>query len=99
MLAGSNLRAMRSRRLFAVSTLAATAIAWAAVDSTVSAGDGDDDLDKNVLIAEAQFQLFLVESDFVPSDITCTRPPIRNSAGELLCYALISDRVSVAARL
>ncbi len=97
MLAGSNLRAMRSRRLLAVSTLAATAIAWATVDSTVSAGDGDDDLDKNVLIAEAQFQLFLVESDFVPSDITCTRPPIRNSAGELLCYALISDRVSVAA--
>ena len=33
----------------------------------------------------------------MPTDITCTRPPIRNSAGELLCYALISDRVSVAA--
>ena len=50
-----------------------------------------------MLLAEAQFQLFLVTADFVPSDITCTRPPIRDEAGELLCYALISDRVSVAA--
>ena len=100
MLAGSNLRAMRSRRALAVSTLAATAIAGASLDSTALAGDGDggaDDRDKNVLLAEAQFQLFLVTADFVPSDITCTRPPVRDEAGELLCYALISDRVTVAA--
>ncbi|MDF2733018.1 MAG: hypothetical protein K0S92_1654 [Desertimonas sp.] len=97
MLAGSNLRAMRSRRLLAVPTLAATALAGATFCGTASAGDGDRDVDKNVLLAEAQFQLFLVTSDFVPSDVTCTRPPVRDAAGELLCYALVSDRVSVAA--
>jgi hypothetical protein len=96
MLAGSNLRAMRSRRALAASILAATAIGAAALDGVALAGDADD-RDKNVLIAEAQFHLFLVTADFVPSDITCTRPPLRNEAGELLCYALISDRVSVAA--
>jgi hypothetical protein len=100
MLAGSNLRAMRSLRALAVTTLAATAIAGASLDSTALAGDSDggaDDRDKNVLLAEAQFQLFLVTADFVPSDITCTRPPLRDETGELLCYALISDRVTVAA--
>ena len=100
MLAGSNLRAMRSLRALAGTTLAATAIAGASLDSTAHAGDGDggaDDRDKNVLLAEAQFQLFLVTADFVPSDITCTRPPLRDETGELLCYALISDRVTVAA--
>jgi hypothetical protein len=100
MLATSNLRAMRPRRALVVSTLAATAIAGAVLDGRASAGDGDGDSDgrdKNVLLAEAQFQLLLVTSDFVPSDITCTRPPVRDEAGELLCYALISDRVSVAA--
>ncbi len=100
MLARSNLRAMRSRRALAVSTLAATAVAGAALGSPAFAGDSDgdgDDRDKNVLLAEAQFQLFLVTADFVPSDITCTRPPLRDETGELLCYALISDRVSVAA--
>ena len=100
MLARSNLRAMRSRRALVVSTLAATAIAGAVLDGPALAGDGDGDSDgrdKNVLLAEAQFQLLLVTADFVPSDITCTRPPVRDEAGELLCYALISDRVSVAA--
>ena len=91
---------MRSRRALAASILATAAIAGAAIDGVARAGDGDGgsgDRDKNVLLAEAQFQLFLVTSDFVPSDITCTRPPLRNEAGELLCYALISDRASVAA--
>jgi hypothetical protein len=96
MLAGTNLRAMRSRRAIAVSTFAATAITGAAIDGTAAAGDSDDG-DKNVLLAEAQFQLFLLTSDFVPTDITCTRPPARDDAGDLLCYALISERVTVAA--
>ena len=58
---------------------------------------GDDDGDKNTLLAEAQFQLFLVTANYEPTDITCTPPPIRDEDGQLLCYALISDRVSVAA--
>ena len=89
---------MRSRRVLVVTTLAATAIVGASLDGTALAGNGDlDDRDKNVLLAEAQFQLFLVTADFVPSDITCTRPPMRDEGSELLCYALISDRVTVAA--
>jgi hypothetical protein len=87
---------MRSRRVLAVSTLAVTALAGAALDAPAAAGDGDD-RDKNTLLAEAQFQLFLLNADFEPSDITCTRPPVRDIAAELLCYALVSDRVSVAA--
>jgi hypothetical protein len=87
---------MRSRRVLAVSTLAVTALAGAALDVPAAAGDGDD-RDKNTLLAEAQFQLFLLTANFEPSDITCTRPPVRDTAGELLCYALVSDRVSVAA--
>ena len=98
MVARTNLRAMRSRRVLVVTTLAATAIVGASLDGTALAGNGDlDDRDKNVLLAEAQFQLFLVTADFVPSDITCTRPPMRDEGSELLCYALISDRVTVAA--
>ncbi len=87
---------MRSRRVLAVSTLIVTSLAGAALDAPAAAGDGDD-RDKNTLLAEAQFQLFLLTANFEPSDITCTRPPIRDTAGELLCYALVSDRVSVAA--
>jgi hypothetical protein len=87
---------MRSRRVLAVSTLAVTALAGAALDAPAAAGDGDD-RDKNTLLAEAQFQLFLLTANFEPSDITCTRPPVRDTAAELLCYALVSDRVSVAA--
>jgi hypothetical protein len=87
---------MRSRRALVVSTLAVTALAGTTFAGTAVASDGDDD-DKNVLLAEAQFQLFLVRADFVPTDITCTHPPVRDVAGELLCYALISDRVTVAA--
>jgi hypothetical protein len=87
---------MRSRRVLAVSTLAVTALAGAGLSAPAAAGDGDD-RDKNTLLAEAQFQLFLLTADFEPSDITCTRPPMRDTAGELLCYALVSDRVSVAA--
>jgi hypothetical protein len=90
---------MRSRRALAASTVAA--LAAVALDGTATlAGDdgGDDDLgDKNALLAEAQFQLFLLTAGFVPTDITCTNPPVRDVSGELLCYALISDRVSVAA--
>jgi hypothetical protein len=88
---------MRSRRALAVSTLAATAIAGATASGTVSATADDDDGDKNVLLAEAQWQLLLLTANFVPTDITCTRPPVRDDTGELLCYALISERVSVAA--
>jgi hypothetical protein len=91
---------MRSRRALAASTVAAALAAWMFGGISVSAGDGgdDDDLgDKNSLLAEAHFQLFLLTSGFVPTDITCTNPPVRDAAGELLCYALISDRVSVAA--
>jgi hypothetical protein len=100
MLARANLRARRSRRALAASTLAAGVLAGATLDATaVMAGDdgGDDRGDKNVLLAEAQFQLFLLTANFVPTDITCTHPPVRDVAGDLLCYALISDRVSVAA--
>jgi hypothetical protein len=88
---------MRSCRALAVSTLAATAIAGAIASGTVSATADDDDGDKNVLLAEAQWQLLLLTANFVPTDITCTRPPVRDDTGELLCYALISERVSVAA--
>jgi hypothetical protein len=84
---------MRSSRAVALPVLAA---ALAASGATASAA-ADDDRDKNVLLAEAQWQLFLLTSDFVPTDITCTRPPARDDSGALLCYALISDRVSVAA--
>jgi hypothetical protein len=87
---------MRSRRVLAVSTLTVTALAGAALGAPAAAGEGDD-RDKNTLLAEAQFQLFLLTANFEPSDITCTRPPVRDMAGELLCYALVSDRVSVAA--
>jgi hypothetical protein len=101
MVGRANLRAMRSRRALAASTLAAGVLAGATLDATaVIAGDSDGDGDpgeKNVLLAEAQFQLFLVTANFVPTDITCTHPPVRDVAGDLLCYALISERVSVAA--
>jgi hypothetical protein len=101
MLARANLRAMRSRRALAASTLAVGVLAGATLDaSSVIAGDGDGDGDpgdKNVLLAEAQFQLFLLTANFVPSDITCTHPPVRDIGGDLLCYALISDRVIAAA--
>jgi hypothetical protein len=86
---------MRSPRVLAASTLAVAAFGGALADRA-AAGD-DDERDKNTLIAEAQFQLFLLNSDLEPNDITCTRPPLRDTAGEMLCYALVSDRISVAA--
>jgi hypothetical protein len=93
---------MRSRRALAASTVVAGVLAGAMLDAAAAGAapddDGDDDRgDKNVLLAEAQFQLFLLNANFVPTDITCTHPPVRDLAGDLLCYALISDRVSVAA--
>jgi hypothetical protein len=95
MVATGNLRVMRLRPAFAVSTLAAT-IAGAALGGVAHAGS-DDERDKNTLLAQAQFQLLLLEVGFEPSDITCTRPPLRDVAGDLLCYALIGERVTVAA--
>jgi hypothetical protein len=104
MVARANLRAMRSRRALAASTLAVGALAvgalaGATVDASAAvAGDSDGGSgDKNVLLAEAQFLLFLLNANFLPTDITCTHPPVRDVAGDLLCYALISERVSVAA--
>jgi hypothetical protein len=96
MVATGNVRVMRLRPAIAVSTLAATVIAGVALGGAVQAGS-DDERDKNTLLAQAQFQLLLLEVGFEPSDITCTRPPLRDVAGELLCYALIGERVTVAA--
>ena len=97
MLARTSLRAMPNRRTLAASLLAALAIGTVASTGSAAAGDSDDDGDKNSLLAEAQFQLHLLNADFVPSDITCTRAPARDQASELICYALISDRITVAA--
>ena len=36
-------------------------------------------------------------ANYEPTDISCTPPPARDDDGQLLCYALISERVSVAA--
>lgn len=92
---------MRSRRAHAASTLAAAALATSATivaGANVAGAAADDEGDKNTLLAEAQFQLWiLTTSDFEPTDITCTRPSSRDDGADLLCYALISDRVSVAA--
>ena len=84
------------RRATAVSTVAAAVLAATATHGPAAAAD-DDDGDKNTLLAEAQFQLFLVTANYEPTDITCTPPPSRDDDGQLLCYALISERVSVAA--
>jgi hypothetical protein len=77
-----------------VSTIAAATVFGASGGVATAAGDGD----KNSLLAAAQFELFVLSTtDFIPTDVACTPPPDRDANGAMLCYALISDRVSVAA--
>ena len=93
---------MRARRALAASTLAAArSLAGATLRPRppVMAGDddGDDRGDKNVAARRGAVPLYLLTADFVPTDVTCTRPPVPRRGRRLLCFALVSDRVSVAA--
>jgi hypothetical protein len=85
---------MRGRYLFG--SIGVIVGVLGATGAAARAGDGDDDAGAE--LAEAQFEVFLLTTtEYTPTDITCTRPPTRHDAGDLLCYALIAPRASVAA--
>lgn len=90
---------MHRRRAIAAALLTATiaATSLAATSGPVGAAP-DDDGEKSSALAEAQFLLYLLtETDLAPSDATCTRPPIHDLDGTLLCFALVNGRDTVAA--
>jgi hypothetical protein len=90
---------MQRRRLLglAVAVTAATALPLASSFAPVAAA-GDGDGSKAADLAEAQFRVFLLaNTDLHPTDVTCTDPPSRDPGGDLLCFALVSARDSVAA--
>lgn len=57
-----------------------------------------DDGSINSELAEAQFRVYLLtHTDLRPTDISCSRPPTQDVAGEMLCFALVDGRQTVAA--
>ena len=88
---------MHRRRAVTAALLTAT-ITAGSFAAALPAGAADDDGDKSAELAEAQFMLYLlVNTDLAPSDVTCTRPPIHDLEGSLLCFALVDGRNTVAA--
>jgi hypothetical protein len=58
----------------------------------------DDDGSVNSRVAEAQFLIYLLtNTDLRPTDITCTQPPTQDAAGDMLCFALVDGRETIAA--
>ncbi len=90
---------MRRRRscLFSIAAVLA-AMAVVSTAGAASAASGDDEGSKASELAEAQFRVYLLTStDLEPSDVTCTLPPTPDPSGEMLCFALVNDRDTVAA--
>ena len=84
------------RRVIALSTVAAVAVAGG-TSETAQAGV-DDQGDKNAQLAEAQFVVdLLTNTTLVPTDVTCAGPPATDPGASMLCYALVGDRETVAA--
>jgi hypothetical protein len=52
----------------------------------------------NSRLAEAQFLIYLLtNTDLRPTDITCSQPPTQDAAGDMLCFALVDGRQTIAA--
>lgn len=84
------------RRVIALSTVAAVAVAGG-TSETAQAGV-DEQGDKNAQLAEAQFVVdLLTNTTLVPTDVTCAGPPATDPGASMLCYALVGDRETVAA--
>jgi len=49
-------------------------------------------------LAEAQFRAYLLANTTLhPTDVSCAQPPTQDPDGEMLCFALLDDRETVAA--
>ncbi len=88
---------MRRCGLVTISSVVALAALVAATDAGPVGAAGDEG-SKASELAEAQFRVFLLTTtDLEPTDVTCTNPPPRDPQGDVLCFALVTDRDSVAA--
>jgi hypothetical protein len=85
------------------SAAALVAVSGAAVATAVpphgpAAVDEGDDANQRARLAEAQFVLHLLTAtDLVPTQVTCAPPPVQDLESDLVCFALVDGRRTVAA--